>query len=253
MQPPAKPSSRKKPGPKPRIRNPKPVEYYDSTWGRVVVDEWISGATVDTDERALRAFFKRRAPQLKRRPGESVSAAVGRIRRLAEDGLDHCDAGRWSDRRVGQFEGGQRLAVWPFLRYYSRRAVGLQPPKRPANHCLWIDTSSADHPLNSWELASKTWKVIFPRTVNSKKSPAEIFNSLQRETWTYDEWIHLRIRPAAERMFSGGMGRLAKAGKPAFLAAAVLADLLNQSPDRIADFLNHYRRTKPRTHRGKSS
>ena len=42
------PSSRKKPGPKPHTRNPNPAEYYDSTWGRVVVDEWISGAAVDT-------------------------------------------------------------------------------------------------------------------------------------------------------------------------------------------------------------
>src|SRR5262245_12609825 len=238
---------RKKPGPKGRLKNPKPFEHHDYTWGRVIVDEWITGADLDRDEKALRAFFKLRSKQLVRRAGEDMSTAVGRIRRLAEEAVGHCDAGRWTDCRIGHFEPGRGLAVWPFLRYYSRRKEGPSPPQRPAHNCLWIDTSHVDRPLKIWDLASKSWKVLFLRT--AKKSSAQIFNSLQKEGGWYEEWIYLKVRPAVQRMLSGNMGRLSKAGKPAFLATAVLADLLKEKIERVADFLHHYRRTRPRIHR----
>jgi len=233
---------RKKPGPKGRLKNPRPFETYDSTGDQVILDEWISGADLDKDEKALRAFFKLRRKQLVRRAGEDLGKAVGRIRRLAEEALEHCDAGRWTDCRIGHFEPGRRLAVWPFPRYYSRRAVAPVPPKRPADGCLWIDTSQVDRPLKRWDLASKSWQVIFQETAHLKGPPAQWFNSLQTGAGSYHEWVHLKIGPAIRRMLSGNMGRLAKAGKPAFLAAAVLADLSNQEIERVADFLHHRRR-----------
>jgi len=104
-----------------------------------------------------------------------------------------------------------------------------------------------DRPLKIWDLASKSWKVFFLRT--AKKSSAQIFNSLQKEGGWYEEWIYLKVRPAVQRMLSGNMGRLSKAGKPAFLATAVLADLLKEKIERVADFLHHYRRTRRRIHR----
>src|SRR5215831_14929423 len=103
--------SRKKPGPKGRLKNPKPFEDYDTTSGEVIRDESISPADLDRDEQVLRAFFKLRSKQLVRRAGEDLVTAAGRIRRLAEEAVEHCDAGRWTDCRRMHFEPSQRLAV----------------------------------------------------------------------------------------------------------------------------------------------
>jgi hypothetical protein len=45
------------------------------------------------------------------------------------------------------------------------------------------------------------------------------------------------------RMVSSQMGRAGRSGRPAYRAYAVLADILDVTPERIADFLNHYRRS----------
>jgi hypothetical protein len=43
-------------------------------------------------------------------------------------------------------------------------------------------------------------------------------------------------------MLRGDMGRAGKSGRPAYLACATLAVLLDTTPEKIADFLANYRR-----------
>jgi hypothetical protein len=234
-------------GPKARLRNPSPIVHeFENGPGKVEVvnTDWIYASDLDADERALRSFFKRRRVQLVRRGDEDVPRAIGRIAKLAEEALIYCDAGRtWSDRfRVERVDESRQLAVWPFSRRYQRRVVGPHPPQRPSKGALWIDTSSPQKPLEYWDLASEAWKVFYRNTADSSKSPAELFNDLQTSVGCWSEWIDLTLGRPIRRMLTGQMGRLTRGGKPAFLSAAILADLLGEKPEKVADFLAYYRR-----------
>jgi hypothetical protein len=48
------------------------------------------------------------------------------------------------------------------------------------------------------------------------------------------------------RMLQDKMGRAGKSGRPAYLACATLATLLDVSPTRMSDILTNYRRRRPK-------
>jgi hypothetical protein len=235
-----------RPGPKPRLRNPSPVEHqFVSKSGNLEVasTEWIYGSDLDPDELKLRAFFKARSPQLKQQPGETLSKAVRRIRDLAAVALDHCYAATWSDRKITRFVPPPRpYAKAPWSRFHAKKHLGPTPPKkRPANGCLWLDTSDPKRPLRTYSTKTKVWVTTIADT-SSWGSPATIFDSMMRATGEYYERWRLDIDYAIRRMLACQMGRIGRNGKPSYLAAAILADLLGETIPRIADFLNHYRR-----------
>jgi len=154
---------RSKPGPRPKrcLLNPYPIEHVFVWKGSLEVasTDCIDGSDLDPDEQKLRAFFKIRAPLLKQQPGENLTKAVRRIRELAAVALDYCNAAKWSDRNVSGFVvPPRRYARATWSRYHAKKHVGTRPPKRrPANGCLWLDTSHPKRPLRTYNTKAKKW------------------------------------------------------------------------------------------------
>jgi hypothetical protein len=229
------------------LRNPYPVEihgYDDIGTVAVLRIEWIDASELHEDALSLRRFFKRRLPQLFQKSNESLGDAVKRIGALATVALDHCEAGKWSDKKtVRLIDPPRRYARAPWSRYHAKKHIGAQPPKkRPADGCLWLDTSTPERPLRIYSKKLKAWTTPLADTRSWTGPPVLLLDAMMRATGEYGERWNLRIGYAIKRMLSGQMGRIGKSGRPAYLTAAILADLLGETITTIADKLDAYRR-----------
>jgi hypothetical protein len=197
---------------------------------------------------SLRAFFKARLPQLSQESNEAQDDAVKRISWLAMDALDHCDACKWSDKKSAHISNPPRPYARPtWSRYHAKKHIGPQPPrKRPADGCLWLDTSSTERPLRIYSRKLKGWTTAVDDTRSWTGLPVLLLDAMMRATGEYYEgWnlrIGLRIGYAIKRMLTGKMGRIGKSGRPAYLTAAILADLLGETITTIADKIDAHRR-----------
>ncbi len=250
---------RKKRGPKGTLKNPRPVEVSADEGGSGVqsikTDE-ISALDLDCDERGLRAYFLEHRAELVARPRESAGAAALRIARLAVDALSV--AGVWwsgYEKFVDVPESFRRRLSRPWGRGGTRRHVGPVPPPKFEDKCLWLDTSRAPALLKQYDRPSQSWRSLgnVGGSIASDRVSAEKFVAdMTREPLVTfrTSWpgSMLNLRPSVTRMLTGKMGRAGKSGRPAYLACATLAALLDTTPEKIADFLNNHRR-RPRAKR----
>lgn len=240
---------RAKPGPKARIRNPYPTGEHA---------EWLGPLDLDHAERDVRAVWLKRRDALVVRDGETVPQAVTRIARLAPDVLDESPAVWWSalqrvtlvdDRDtvpppgvVRSGPGVDRAGYWKWW----RRHVGPTPPRRPVHGCLWLDTSGRPHVIRQWDKNTKAWSDIGTvEGFDTIAGSALLYSLARRNPEVTIRWRRLPlVEQSITRMLTRNMGRAGRSGKPAFLAYATLAALLDETPERIADLLANYRRKR---------
>jgi len=250
--------NRKKPGPKGYLRNPYPAEQWVSDSEGRDVFLGPTAATIATHElhvheSDLRAFFRKHNKELVAQPGERLSSAVLRITKLAADALTDTNALLWSGRgRAEEVENlDQRRPSVPWGRGGSRRHVGPEPPQKAEDKCLWLDTSRMPAVMKRYDRPSQSWlnsgEVDSSIAADKAKAVAflflwgQSFSSHLRTSWRA---LPLGLREPISRMLRGGMGRAGRSGRPAYLACATLGVLLDAAPEKIADLLNNYRRTR---------
>jgi hypothetical protein len=231
---------RRKPGPKGRIRNPAPVRDSNGE----LRGEWLDGQDVDNAERALRTYFVRERAKLWPRPDDPPDAAVNRIVVLVKDVLAEGAAPWWSGR--GHVTIDRPMPASPRSdRRWTYRYIGPKPPPRPARDCLWVDTWRAPALAKRWDRRAREWRIrsALPRGV----SPEDFIALSQPMPEPQTHW---RMKPRfydwVGLMVAAQMGRAGRSGRPAYLACATLADLLDATPEKIADFLGNYRRSERR-------
>lgn len=252
--------ARKKPGPKGTLRNPRPVElrFDDDGPRRGIKTEEIDAAQLDSDERALRAYLLEHRKELLARPQEPRHNAVRRITRLATDGLTEVPVW-WSgyEKFIDILPESPRRLSRPWGRGGRRRYVGPTVPPKVEHKCLWLDTSGKPAVLKQYDRPSRSWRKVFEvevddsipaDTVSAERFVADMTREPAvpfRSSWP---GLLLNLRPSVTRMLTGKMGRPGESGRPAYLACATLAALLDTTPEKIADFLANYRR-RPRAKR----
>jgi hypothetical protein len=252
-------ASRRRPGPTPGLANPHPIG--DG------IDEpkinWIAPGILDDSERRLRRYFRERRGDLVPRPRESADRAVQRISDLARKGLEETGAAWWSGLE-GDFLEEVRWKTSPpwlwaesakkYLRFWAAPQVGPTPPTKRAAHGLpWLDTSTTPNIMRYWDRPTKTWAPMLAVSEEFARHGDILrwgWEMTQPADWFSPSWYRVRgsrLRQAAKNLLApGGLGRAGRSGRPAYFACAVLGAILDVTPDRIIDSLNHYRRTRPR-------
>jgi hypothetical protein len=232
---------RRKPGPKGRIRNPAPVRDSDGE----PLGEWLDGDDLDTTEVALRTRFVAERLKLSARVGEPPDFAVNRIVALVKNVLAEGEAPWWSGR-------GHVTIDDPMPRPsrggtgWTSHGVGPKPLRRPVDGCLWVDTSRTPAMVRRWDGRTKAWRA--QRTLPHGMSPDDFIDFATRPmAGLHTRWMMKpRFYDWVGRMVTSQMERAGRSGRPAYLAYATLADLLDSTPEKIADFLNHFRRSRRR-------
>ena len=263
---------RKKPGPKARLKNPRPVEFWgtDEDSGKeVLIDttDEVSASLLDDAEQMLRKYFKMRGKELLRRPSEPLEDAVRRItgivvgrvpgqaprqRHNPEGGaLFQTGAAWWS----GYVRDGFQLSrpSRPWGRGGRRRWVGQRPPRKAEDKCYWLDTSATPALLKQYDRRSRSWHSLFEvdqSIAGNNANGLRFLESMSQRTILRVLWPEpgRALPPYVKAMLEGAMGRAGKSGRPAYLACATLATLLDLSPEqpvtpeKIFDRLASYRR-----------
>jgi hypothetical protein len=246
---------RRRPGPVPGFDNPSPVgDGIDEP--RI---DWISPEILDDTEQRLRQYLLARRKELARRPRESFDDAAIRIATLAQRAVEETEAAWWSRRvlydKKESLEPRRDVPSWRWNRtrnhFWAKPHVGPTPPaKRPAHNSPWLDASIEPFVLRLWNKNTKSWKALFEVSAAFARDPEALFEwawqltlpvVLPRPPWPAGRSA---LIPTARTLVSGKLGRAGKSGRPAFLACAILGGLLKVSPKRVADTLNHYRRTR---------
>jgi len=258
---------RKKPGPKGLLKNPRPVEWTldDGQSGLDPLE--VSAHELGDAERHLRKYLKERRGQLAVQADESSGVAASRIIKLAAEALSETQAAWWSGYAVERVvDNPAAFRSWnpsipipvsrPWGRGGRRRHVGPEPPAKAEHKCLWLDTSSRPARLKSYNKHSQLWHDtggVFDESIAGDKIKAERFLAdLTRPIpWRLEtSWprLLLGLRDPVTRLLQGKMGRAGKSGRPAYLACATLATLLDVSPTRVSDILTNYRRRRTKPH-----
>jgi hypothetical protein len=101
--------------------------------------------------------------------------------------------------------------------------------------------------VKRWDLSSRRWKASAKRL--DGMSPAAFLELVShRMPVVESRWMMTpRFYGWVERMLSSEMGRAGRGGRPAYLACATLADLLDVTPEKIADLLHNFRRPRRRS------
>jgi hypothetical protein len=245
--------ARKKPGPKGTLKNPRPVDIND---GPPIETVEIDAAQLDSDEHDLRDYLLEHRRELLAGPREPQHEAIPRITRLALDALT--EVGIWwsgDQKFLDDPASPTRRLSRPWGRGGTRRHVGPTPPAKFEDRCLWLDTSGKQATLKQYHRASKSWATLgeVDDSITADAVSAERFVAdMTREPFVTfrSAWPRLspKLRASVTRMLTGRMGRAGRSGRPAYLACATLAALLDTTPKRIMDLLANYRR-RPRTKR----
>jgi hypothetical protein len=240
---------RQKPGPKGVLPNPRPIDVPNEQDVVVLTTTEIEPADIDADERALRAYFAARRDQLVRRRDESLSAAALRIGRLAAKALSETGRPWWSGHKRWHVVPSERRPSVPWGRGGARRHVGPEPPPRAEHKCLWLDTSRRPFRVKRYDRHAGLWREErWLEGIETVAALVELTGPLRSDVTTSWPGVILPLRGPVARMLAGQMGRAGKSGRPAYLAYATLAALLDTTPEKIADVLNNYRR-RPRARR----
>jgi hypothetical protein len=256
---------RKKPGPKGLLKNPRPVEWTDDEGQPIPGPIEVAGHELDNAERQIRKYFREHRGQLVVQAGEASASAVSRLTKLAAEALTETQAAWWSGYAVDHvLDNPAAFRSWnssilipvsrPWGRGGRRRHVGPVPPAKVEHKCLWIDTSSRPARLKRYDKHSRSWQVDMELhdSIAGDKITAEkwLANWTRPKSWHLGtKWprLLLGLREPVMRMLQDKMGRAGKSGRrPAYLACATLATLLDVSPTRMSDILTNYRRRRPK-------
>jgi hypothetical protein len=139
-----------------------------------------------------------------------------------------------------------RRASRPWGRGGARRHVGPTPPTLAENKCMWLDTSTAPPMLKEYVKKSQSWRSLCEVHTSERAADKFLAGGMGPVTWhLVRSWpvVMTSLRDFIAQMVHGDVGRAGKSGRPAYLACATLAILLDTSPDKIADLLANYRRS----------
>jgi hypothetical protein len=100
--------------------------------------------------------------------------------------------------------------------------------------------------------APRTWRIVLDN-IKPNASPLDVRKQLSWDRSEIGEisvtirWPHraLPLRDDIKSMLANRTGRAGKSGRPAFLACAALAALLEVDTIKVVDLLANYRRTLP--------
>jgi hypothetical protein len=143
-----------------------------------------------------------------------------------------------------------RRASRPCGRGGARRHIGPTAPNKAEDKCLWLDTSKIPATLRRYSKGVGRWKK-FIRHVDSSIAADDmaagkfVVDMTRTTQWLLQmSWprVTVTLRPFVEQMLKGQMGRAGKSGRQAYLAYATLGVLLDETPEKISDLLNNYRR-----------
>ncbi len=254
-------AAKRRPGPTPGLPNPHPIGdgVHEPRIG------WISPDILDDSEQRLRRYFRDRKTDLVHRGNEPIDKAIRRLGTLAREALEETDAAWWCGLESSIRDPVKRKQSPPwlwadsaktYLRFWAAPHAGPRPPTKRAAHGLpWLDTSVTPHVLRLWNRRSKSWTVLFGAVSGELAARS---GDLFRWAWELSEpadsievsWSLVErslLRRAAEGLLAPrGLGRAGRSGRPAYFACAVLAVLLDVSPERISDSLNYHRRSRSR-------
>ena len=256
---------RKKPGPKGLLKNPCPVKWTDDEGQPIPGPTEVAGHELDDAERQLRKYFREHRGQLVVQAGEPSASAVSRLTKLAAEALAETQAAWWSGYAVDRvldnpaaFRSWNSSILIPVSLPWGRgggqrRHVGPVPPAKVEHKCLWIDTSTRSAQLKQYDKHARSWQVsmeISGAIAGDKITAGTLLANLKRRTpWRLEtKWprLVLGLREPVTRMLQGKMGRAGKSGRPAYLACATLAALLDVSPRKVTDILANHRRRRPK-------
>jgi hypothetical protein len=224
---PARPSL-EPPGP---ILNPHPL-------GDDARRHYLSAAELDQSERVLRAYLCKRRPELALRANEALWPATGRIVTLTMEALTRTRAAWWS----GLGEWDAHTFTHPLLAPH----VGPTPPRHPRPGDLWHDTSGLPHVVRDYRPAGD-WGIVLDhvRPGMPRRALRSVLSTLLSDVEVRVRWPRLTALNAdVQLMLANRMGPAGQNGRPAYLACATLAALLDVEMRRVVEVLADYRRTR---------
>jgi HNH endonuclease len=217
-------------GPRTLIINPHPLEGDDG-------EHYLSAAELDGSERSLRAYLTERQTQLQLRADETVWLATGRIVKLAIEGLTKTQAACWSS--LGEWD------VHNTSHTLRPPHVGPKPPRRPTLGGLWHDTSCLPHVVKQYT-PERTWDIVLDQISPSmpRRAVRSLLSTLLSAVEVRVRWPRLTaLNEDVKIMLANRMGRAGQNGRPAYLACATLAALLEAETKHVYDLLANYRRS----------
>lgn len=274
---------RKKPGPKARRRNPRPladeqteIRLSDGRWEWVrlpLTDEtaWITAEQVDAAEHALRQDFKARRRELTRRTDETMESATRRICRLVEDVAEENAVDLWwTGQRREHINAVPVDQLYPLThepdRTWTCRYVGPDSPtgarrgdewhyritarvqQRKDAAGAWVPMDAPARVIERYDAAERSWTslIVVPEGADAEQWLKSMVRPIP---WTLkSSWpglVQTLSAPIAQ-MVRGEMGRAGKEGRPAFLAYVTLGALLDLSPLHVRTLLDNFRRPRHR-------
>jgi len=237
---------RHKPGPKALLVNPYPVPFEDDEGNEYEEDPHLSASELDRSERKLRDYFLKHRRELSAQPDENPGQATWRILKLVTEGLTDTRAADWS-----ALEDWDHEAEAPPMRMVLPLKVSRLPPPGPMRGDLWLDTSSNPRVVKEYA-APRTWHIVLDN-IKPNASPLDVRKQLSEDRMEFPKFsLTIRwpqraqlLRDEIKSMLANRMGRAGKNGRPAFLACAALAVLLEVDTSKAVDLLANYRRTLP--------
>ena len=202
-------------------------------------DPYLSASDLDRSERQLRDYLLKHRRELSTQLDESLGQATGRIVKLVTEGLTKTGAAWWSalqDMDVSVVEPPALPTNGP----WQYEHIGPKPPPRPAQGCLWRDTSCAPPPVREYT-DQRRWRVV--QGMGPGLKLRDVRSLLYAQTDFTFRWPRLTaLNEDIKIMLKDRMGRAGKSGRPAFLACAALSALLEVDTSKVVDLLANYRR-----------
>jgi hypothetical protein len=216
----------KSPGP---IVNPHPLGCGDG-------EQHLSAAELDGSERLLRAYLTARQTELELQADEGLWVATARIVTLTMEGLTKTRAAWWSS-----------LGGWDVHAINSTHLalhIGPKPPRRPCAGDLWWDTSCLPQVVREYSPRS-TWSRVLDDISPgmSRRDVRSLLSTLLSGVEVQVRWPRLTALHEDIKMMVGKrMGGAGRNDRPAYLACATLAALLEMETKHVVDLLANYRR-----------
>jgi len=124
--------------------------------------------------------------------------------------------------------------------------VGPAPPRHPRPGDLWLDTSRVPHVVRDYRPAGD-WGIVLDhvRPGMSRRALRSVLSTLLSDVEVRVRWPRLTALNAdVQLMLTNRMGPAGQNGRPAYLACATLAAVLEVEIQRVIDTLAHYRQTR---------
>jgi hypothetical protein len=211
------------------IVNPHPLGGGDS-------EQHLSAPELDTSERLLRAYLTARQTELELQADEGLLIATARIVTLTMEGLTKTRAAWWSSLGGWDVHAINNIHVAPH--------IGPKPPRRPRAGDLWWDTSCQPQVVREYSPRS-TWSSVLDDISPgmSQRAVRSVLATLLSGVEVRVRWPRLIALHEDVKMLVGNrLGWVGRNDRPAYLACATLAALLETETKHVVDLLANYRR-----------